>query len=91
MDSRKSTIVDLRIILLGGANTGKKSIAKRLKILKSTETKEISLKDFEKRKIINKSQKKGYITEEEKNEQKKEEKRINLMRCIKIFIFHFFK
>ncbi len=49
MDSRKSTIVDLRIILLGGANTGKKSIAKRLKILKSTETKEISLKEFDKK------------------------------------------
>ena len=85
MESSKTNIIDLRVILLGASNVGKKSIAQRLKILKSTETKEISLKDFGKRKIINKSQKREYITEEEKKEQKKEEKRINLMRCIKIF------
>jgi GTP-binding protein EngB required for normal cell division len=37
MDSNKSNIIDLRIILLGASNVGKKSIDERLKILKSTE------------------------------------------------------
>ena len=89
-DSNKGSIIDLRIIILGDENIGKKSIAQRGKILKSTETKEISLKDFIKKKLGKKSKAKEILesepsTEEEKKEKRKEEKRINLMRFTKIF------
>ena len=91
MESYKLHIIDLRIILLGDSDVGKKSIVERFKKLKSTETKEISLKEFIKRKKFVKNKKKVNIikneplTEEEKKEKKKEDKRINLMRFTKIF------
>ena len=90
MESNKQNIIDLRIILLGDTNVGKKTIAHRFKILKSTETKEISLKEFLKKKNKGKKQKvvkltKNNLSEEEKLEQLKENKRIDLMRFTKIF------
>ena len=48
----KPNIIDLRIILLGDSDVGKKSIVQRFKVLKSTETKEISLKEFIRRKNL---------------------------------------
>ena len=91
MEMNKPNIFDLRIILLGDSNVGKKSIVKRFKILKCTETKEISLKEFiRKKNLLNKKKivkinKKKELSEEEKISQKKEEKRIDLMRFTKIF------
>ena len=91
MESSKSSFIDLRVILLGDSEVGKKSIVQRFKMLKSTETKEISLKDFMKRKnAYNKSKKIKTpkiipVTEEEKMEKNQEDKRLNLMRFTKIF------
>ena len=90
MDSRN--IIDLRIILLGDSNIGKKSLAHRFKILNSTETREISLKDLiKKKKLPNKLKvtklikNNNQLSEEEKKDILKEDKRIDLMRFTKIF------
>ena len=90
MESSKGNFIELRIILLGDSKVGKKSIARRCKILKSTETKEISLDEFVSKKLNKDSRIKEILeseatTEEEKKEKKLEEKRINLMRFKKIF------
>jgi len=91
MESNKPNIIDLRIILLGDSNVGKKSIVERFKKLKSTETKEISLKEFLKKKKLLKNKKEVKIikqnptTEEEKRDKKREDKRISLMRFTKIY------
>ena len=88
MEINKPHIIDLRIILLGDSEVGKKSIVQRFKILKSTETKEISLKD-KKKNLLNKKKVKLFqnneLSEEEKRDKKNEEKRIDLMRFTKIF------
>ena len=89
MESNKANIIDLRIILLGDANVGKKSMVQRFKILKSTETKEISLKEFLKKNLLKKDKvmklKQSNMSEEEKIEKLKEDKRIELMCFTKIF------
>ena len=91
MESNKPNIIDLRIILLGDSNVGKKSIVERFKKLKSTETKEISLKEFLKKKKLLKNKKEVKIikqnptTEEEKRDKKREDKRTSLMRFTKIY------
>lgn len=91
MELNKGNIIDLRIILLGDANVGKKSICQRMKILKSTETKEISLKEFKKRKIFKNTRMKDIMKDDSNldNEEKmyinKEKKRMNYMRFTKIF------
>ena len=89
MESNKSNTIDLRIILLGDENVGKKSMVQRFKILKSTETKEISLKEFlKKNKRLKKDKNvkiKNDLSLEEKKEKLKEDKRIDLMRFTKIF------
>ena len=90
MEINKPHIIDLRIILLGDSEVGKKSIVQRFKILNSTETKEISLKEFLKKKnLLNKKKVKLFqnneLSEEEKRDKKNEEKRIDLMRFTKIF------
>ena len=88
----KPNIIDLRIILLGDSDVGKKSIVQRFKVLKSTETKEISLKEFirkknllNRKKVVKLAKKNNDLSEEEKRDKKKEEKRIDLMRFTKIF------
>ena len=91
MESSKASIIDLRIILLGDSEIGKKSIVQRFKMLKSTETKEISLKDFIKKKnAFHKSKKIKIpkeipVTDEEKFQKLQEDKRLHLMRFTKIF------
>ena len=91
MELNKGNIIDLRIILLGDVNVGKKSICQRMKILKSTETKEISLKEFKKRKIFKNTRMKDIMKDDSKldGEEKmfinKEKKRMNYMRFTKIF------
>ena len=79
-------IIDLRVILLGDPNVGKKSMAQRFKSLKSTETKEISLKELEKR---NNAIKKVILAELTEEEEKKEQKRLNLKRFSKLFKMEF--
>ena len=88
----KPNIIDLRIILLGDSDVGKKSIVQRFKVLKSTETKEISLKEFIRRKnllnrkkVVKLAKKNNELSEEEKRDKMKEDKRIDLMRFTKIF------
>lgn len=91
MELNKGNFIDLRIIILGDANVGKKSICQRMKILRSTETKEISLKEFKKRKIFKNTRMKDLIKDDSNldNEEKmyinKEKKRMNYMRFTKIF------
>ena len=91
MEINKPNIIDLRIILLGDSDVGKKSIVKRFKTMKCTETKELSLKEFTRKKnLLNKKKvvkinKKKELSEEEKKDKKNEEKRIDLMRFTKIF------
>ena len=91
MELHKGNIIDLRIILFGDANVGKKSICQRMKILKSTETREISLKEFKKRKIFKNTRMKDLMKDDSNldNEEKmyinKEKKRMNYMRFTKIF------
>jgi len=82
----EAKIIDLRVILLGDPDIGKKSMVQRFKSLKSTETKEISLKELKKR---NNSKKKVIIRELTEEEEKKEQKRLNLMRFSKIFKLEF--
>ena len=85
--------IELRIILIGEVGSGKKSIIKRFKLLNCTETKETS---FNFSKIEEKSQKnytyfsyfdyEETISEDEEIQNKKrEEQRLNLMKFVKIF------
>ena len=74
-------IIDLRVILLGDPNVGKKSMAQRFKSLKSTETKEISLKELEKR---NNAIKKVILAELTEEEEKKRAKKIKFNEIFKI-------
>ena len=91
MELNKGNIIDLRIILLGDENVGKKSICQRMKILKSTETKEIPLNEFKKRNIFKNTRMKDLMKDNSNldNEEKmfinKEKKRMNYMRFTKIF------
>ena len=78
--------IDLRVILLGDPDIGKKSMVQRFKSLKSTETKEISLKELKKR---NNTKNKVIIRELTVEEAKKEQKRLNLMRFSKKFKLEF--
>ena len=85
--------VELRILIIGENGVGKKSIAKRFKLLNCTETKETS---FTFSKIEEKNQKNNTyfsyfdyeetISEDEEIQNKKrEEQRLNLMKFVKIF------
>ena len=78
--------IDLRVILLGDPDIGKKSMVQRFKSLKSTETNEISLKELKKR---NNTTKKVIIRELTEEEEKQEQKRLNLMRFSKKFKLEF--
>ena len=89
--------VELRILIIGEAGIGKKSIARRFKLLNCTETKEtqFSLKKLEEEND-EKSEKNNYYTssnnfydtfsdEFEALNQKREEQRLNLMKISKIY------
>jgi GTPase SAR1 family protein len=88
---KNNDFIIIKSIFLGDSNVGKKSIVERFKKLKSTETKEISLKEFLKKKKLLKNKKEVKIikqnptTEEEKRDKKREDKRISLMRFTKIY------
>ena len=94
-DIKEEKNLEIRILIIGEAGVGKKTITKRFKLLNCTETKETSFSKLLLKPNESKSVKKGNYTydteleeillEEERQKQKKEEIRLKLMNFIKIY------
>ena len=94
-DIKEEKNLELRILIIGEAGVGKKTITKRFKLLNCTETKETSFSKLLSKSNKNKLEKKSNYTynaeldelllEEERQKQKKEEIRLNLMNFTKIY------
>ena len=93
-DIKEEKNLELRILIIGEAGVGKKTITKRFKLLNCTETKETSFSKLLSKSNKNKLEKKNYtynaeldelLLEEERQKQKKEEIRLNLMNFTKIY------
>lgn len=94
-DIKEEKNLELRVLIIGEAGVGKKTITKRFKLLNCTETKETSFSKLLSKPNKNKLEKKKNLTfdieldelllEEERQKQKKEEIRLNLMNFTKIY------
>jgi len=94
-DIKEEKSIELRVLIIGEAGVGKKTITKRFKLLNCTETKETSFSKILSKSNKNKSEKKSNYTynieleelllEDERQKQKKEENRLNLMNFTKIY------
>ena len=96
-DNKKNKLkknTELRVLIIGEAGIGKKSITKRFKLLNCTETKEkpilkIHSETKEEKKTSNFLNEFDEISEGELYEQKREEQRLNLMKFSKIYKIEF--